>query len=212
KTANEVNVIAAFRTSQRKKHQDTIVAIGTSTGGPRALETLVRNLPKDFAVPILIVQHMPATFTKSLAERLNRLNRMKVKEAIHEEVVEGGTIYIAPGNYHMEVKKKHHQLVIHIHQHKVPSTHRPSVDVVFNSVATLRGMNKIAVVLTGMGKDGAQGIRKMKQLDEHTIVIVESKETAVVDGMTTAAIETNYATEIVRIEEVSDVIKKYVTL
>lgn len=194
-----------------KTNVQTLVAIGTSTGGPRALEVVIRNLPRDLDVPILIVQHMPEKFTKSLADRLNRIHKeIHVKEAEHLETLEKGIVYIAPGNYHMEVRKKQRTFCFHIHQEYNDRPHRPSVDVLFQSIALLRSVNKVAVILTGMGKDGAEGIKRMKQYDVHTTVIVEAKDTVVVNGMPRAAIATNFATEIVPIELVSQTILKYI--
>lgn len=194
-----------------KTNIQTIIAIGTSTGGPRALEVVIRNLPKKLNVPILIVQHMPENFTKSLADRLNRIhNEIHVKEAEHLETLEKGIVYIAPGNYHMEVRKKQRTFCFHIHQEHNDSQHRPSVDVLFQSLALLTSVNKVAVILTGMGKDGAAGIKRMKQYDLHTTVIVEARDTVVVNGMPSAAIATNFATEVVPIELISQTMLKYI--
>lgn len=179
-----------------------IIAIGTSTGGPKALETIIQSLPKQFPTPIVIVQHMPAKFTASLAARLNTLGTIAVKEAKDGELIENGTAYIAPGNYHLEVRKVRNRLTIHLHQEAPRAGHRPSVDVMLESIAKINDIHKIIVILTGMGKDGAIGIQKVKQVDQGAYVIAESKETTVVDGMPSAAIDTNHVTDVIRIEQI----------
>lgn len=187
----------------------SLIAIGTSTGGPRALQRIVEDLPRDFSIPILIVQHMPATFTHSLAERLNNIGTIRIKEATDGEVVERGTAYIAPGNYHMVIKQNKQQFRIKLHQEDDQSGHRPSVNRLFESIAELEHTNKIAVVLTGMGKDGAEGVMKIKELDNDAIIIAESNETAVIDGMPSAVVATNCVTKIIRLDEVAKALVDY---
>ena len=134
------------------KHKKKFIVIGTSTGGPRALQKVLTALPADIRAPILIVQHMPPGFTKSLAERLNLLSNIDVKEAEHGEIVRNGTAYIAPGGFHMEVKRIGESYSIVLNQEEPHrSGHRPSVDVLFESVAKLSTIEKIAVIMTGMG-------------------------------------------------------------
>lgn len=198
----ERQVRRARKPSSRGKNAAKLIAIGTSTGGPKALETIIQSLPKDFPLPIVIVQHMPAKFTASLAVRLNTIGTIAVKEAEDGEIIENGTAYIAPGNYHLEVKKNRSQLAIQLHQGAPRSGHRPSVDVMLESIAHIGDLYKIVVILTGMGKDGAVGIQKVKQLDEEAYIIVESSETTVVNGMPSAAIETNHVTDVIRIEQI----------
>lgn len=184
-----------------------IVAIGTSTGGPKALQTVLSSLPKNFPAPIVIVQHMPSGFTKSLADRLNNLCNIEVKEATDGEQLKPGTAYIAPGNYHMTVTN---QLSISTFVGEERGGHRPSVNTLFESVAELSGLNKIAIILTGMGKDGAVGVRKIKEQDERAVVIVESEETAIINGMPKAALQTGYVTEVVRLERIGERIIHYI--
>ncbi|MBO1003787.1 chemotaxis-specific protein-glutamate methyltransferase CheB [Pseudogracilibacillus auburnensis] len=202
-----------IRQENRKKQQShtraPIIAIGTSTGGPRALQRIIEGIPKDFPAPILIVQHMPATFTKSLAVRLNKIGQIRVKEATNNEVIKKGTAYIAPGNYHMQVKQIAAELRIEINQEKENVGHRPSVDILFKSLAMIDDIHKIAVVLTGMGKDGAEGVKKIKQLDDEAIIIAESRETAIIDGMPSAAIATNSVTEVIRLDEIAKALIEY---
>jgi len=185
-------------------HPKTVIAIGTSTGGPRALQYILSRLPKDFPAALLIVQHMPAGFTKSLADRLNDHANIKVKEARHGEIIQSGTAYIAPGGFHMTVQKVGTTEVIKLTEDQPLHGHRPSVDALFNSIATLKQLNKIAVILTGMGKDGAQGIKRIKKLDRQSMIIAESKETAIVNGMPTAAVNTQCVNKVVSLHHISD--------
>src|SRR5699024_3739836 len=153
---------------------------------------------------LLIVQHMPAGFTKSLADRLNDHANIKVKEARHGEIIQSGTAYIAPGGYHMTVQKVGTTEVIKITEDQSLHGHRPSDDALFNTTATLKQLNKIAVILTGMGKDGAQGIKRIKKLDRQSMIIAESKETAIVNGMPTAAVNTQCVNKVVSLHHISD--------
>lgn len=184
------------------RKSSTLIAIGTSTGGPKALEVIIRSLPKEFPTPIVIVQHMPAKFTASLAARLNTLGTIAVKEAEDGDWIENGTAYIAPGDYHLEVRKVRNRLMINLHQEAPRAGHRPSVDVMLESIAMMNDIHKIIVILTGMGKDGARGIQRVKQVDPNACVIAESKKTTVVNGMPSAAIDTNHVTDVIRIEQI----------
>lgn len=181
----------------------SIVSIGTSTGGPKALQQVLKDLPKDFPAPILIVQHMPPKFTKSLADRLNDISEITVKEASHGDILKNGMAYVAPGDYHMRVKQMATSLAIELSQDAPVHGHRPAVDVLFESLADIKNTNKIAVILTGMGRDGSKGIRAIKQKDETAYVIAESKESCIVYGMPGAAVATGLVDQIVHLEEVS---------
>ncbi|GFP28926.1 CheB methylesterase domain-containing protein, partial [Candidatus Hakubella thermalkaliphila] len=131
------------------------VAIGASTGGPRALETILLSLPGNLPATVFVTQHMPPKFTHALAERLNKSSAIRIKEAEHGEPVQTGVVYLAPGNYHLEIAadKK-----IRLTQ-DLPVEHvRPSVTVMMLSVALVYGKESVGVILTGMGKDGATGI------------------------------------------------------
>lgn len=186
---------------------DYIVAIGTSTGGPKALQTVLSKLPKDFPAPLVIVQHMPSGFTKSLAKRLNEQCHITVKEAVDGESLEAGKAYIAPGNYHMEIKE---DFTILINQKEERSGHRPSVNVLLESIAGLDDLKKIVVILTGMGKDGAEGVEKIKQIDKRATIVVESVETAVIYGMPRAVIKTGHVDKICRLDQISSTIIDYI--
>ncbi|WP_249869766.1 protein-glutamate methylesterase/protein-glutamine glutaminase [Oceanobacillus saliphilus] len=189
-------------------YDKTVVTIGTSTGGPRALQHVLTKLPASFSAPILIVQHMPKGFTKSLANRLNTLSHLHVKEAIHGEMLEKGTAYIAPGDYHMTVKKVGKSMAIHLTDDAPIKGHRPAVDVLLDSLATVKQVNKIAVILTGMGSDGSKGLIKMKETDSKSTVIAESEETSIVYGMPKSAVHTGYVDYQLPIHEIAELLVK----
>lgn len=158
----------------------TVIAIGASTGGPEAILEVLEDLPQD--IPgIVIVQHMPPVFTKMYAERLNRLCKIEVKEAENGDVLRKGLALIAPGDYHMVLTKQGTNYAVKLYQSDKVSGHRPSVDVLFNSVAEVAKKNAIGVIMTGMGKDGADGLLNMKNHGAYTIG--QDKESCVVYGM-----------------------------
>ncbi|MCK9224790.1 MAG: chemotaxis response regulator protein-glutamate methylesterase [Candidatus Muirbacterium halophilum] len=162
------------------------LAVGSSTGGTEALRVLLENLPKSFP-GIVIVQHMPPGFTKSLAIRLNELCNMEVKEAEDGDSISVGRVLIAPGNYHMAVLRMGAKYIIKLNQGSRVQFQRPSVDVLFKSVAMEAGKNAIGVILTGMGADGAEGIKMMRNAQAHTIA--QDEESCVVYGMPRKAVE-----------------------
>ncbi|EDL63964.1 protein-glutamate methylesterase/protein-glutamine glutaminase [Bacillus sp. SG-1] len=186
-----------------------IICIGTSTGGPRALQQVVTALPSEIQAPILIVQHMPPGFTKSLANRLNTLSDIAVKEAEDGELLKKGTAYIAPGGFHLKVEEKRGDLFVVLDEHELPRAgHRPAVDVMFESVSQLKNYDKIAVIMTGMGSDGSKGLVKLKGSGK-VKAIAESEESCIVFGMPKAAISTNLVDEIQSIENIAGCIMKY---
>lgn len=191
------------------KSSRKIVLIGTSTGGPRALQEVLSKLPKSIKAPILIVQHMPAGFTKSLAERLNQQSQITVKEAEHGDQLQDGTAYVAPGGYHMNLQKIGVNFEITLNQNEPPrSGHRPAVDVMFESVSRIKDFDKIAVIMTGMGYDGSKGLIELKQ-NGNVIAIAESAETCIVYGMPKAAVETQLVDEVVDVDDIAQAIMKY---
>ncbi len=167
------------------KTTDKIVAIGASTGGTRALERVLLSLPAD-CPPIVVVQHMPELFTKSFAMRLNEICSMEVKEAEDGDSVIPGRVIIAHGNYHMLLRRSGARYFVQIKSGALVSRHRPSVNVLFKSVAMNAGKNAVGVILTGMGDDGAAGMKMMH--DNGAVNIAESEETCVVFGMPKEAI------------------------
>lgn len=182
-----------------------IVCIGSSTGGPRALQEVLTKLPQHFQAPIVIVQHMPAGFTKSLANRLDSLCQIHVKEAENGEILKPGVAYIAPGGFHTTVKKMGTTLAITTDETPPLRGHRPAVDVLFETVSLIQGYQKLAVILTGMGSDGTEGMKKLKQTG-HTKVIAESEKTSVVYGMPKAAVATNLVDEIKDLHDIGEAI------
>lgn len=163
-----------------------MVAIGTSTGGPQALSVVLPQLPKFIPCPILIVQHMPPRFTQALASRLDATCDIHVVEAENNQVLENGTAYIAPGDFHMQVRRDGREYHIELNQAAKRHEHRPSVDVLFESLAVIPDIPRHLVLMTGMGSDGTAGMQKAKE--SGAITIAESQETCVVFGMPKAAI------------------------
>lgn len=180
-----------------------LVVIGTSTGGPKALQEVFQRLPGDLKAAFLIIQHMPPYFTGQLAKRLDSVSEMKVKEAEQGEEIKMGWAYLAPGDYHMEVIEKEGKLLVHLSQGETVNGHRPSVDVLMQSVSRLP-YPKVGVILTGMGSDGAKGMEALKR--SGAITIGESAETCVVYGMPKAACELGAVDSQVPLHQVADCI------
>jgi two-component system chemotaxis response regulator CheB len=167
------------------------LAIGCSTGGPNALATLFEGIPRDLPVPVFIVQHMPPLFTKILADRLASSSGVSVVEAQHGAVVEPGSVYIAPGNYHLTVGLEGAKLVTLLNQVLPENSCRPAVDVLFRSLAAFYQGAVLACVLTGMGRDGALGARDVVAAGGS--VIVQSSDTCVVPSMPRAVVDAGLA-------------------
>ncbi|TAJ33465.1 MAG: chemotaxis response regulator protein-glutamate methylesterase [Nitrospirae bacterium] len=168
------------------KTTDTIIAIGASTGGTEAIREVLEVLPPN-TPPIIITQHMPEKFTKAFADRLNGLCQITVKEAEDGDSVLTGHALIAPGNFHMTLQRSGARYCVRLNQAPPVNRHRPSVDVMFHSVAQYAGGNSIGVIMTGMGKDGAAALFEMKQAGAYTIAQDESS--CVVFGMPNEAIK-----------------------
>ena len=191
------------------RNNKKMVLIGTSTGGPRALQQVITKLPKDLRAPVLIVQHMPAGFTKSLAERLNQLAEIEVKEAEHGDIIRDGHAYIAPGGYHMRINKIGNVYTILLDNVEPPRAgHRPAVDVLFEDNSQFNDFDKIAVILTGMGSDGSLGLQQLKN-NGNVIAIAESANTSIVYGMPKAAAETKLVDEVADLDNIANVIIQY---
>ena len=186
-----------------------LVALGTSTGGPKALQVVLAAIPVDFPAPIAVVQHMPAGFTKSLAQRLNTLSQIRVTEAEDGEILEPGTAYIAPGGYHFEVRQVNGRLQAHLHQAEPRGGHRPSVDVLFESLSRLTNVDKWAIIMTGMGNDGTKGLKAMKEHGSVTS-IVEDESTCVVYGMPRSAVQAGLADNIAPVDKIPELLCKLV--
>ncbi len=183
---------------------DKIIAIGASTGGTQAITEIITALPES-TPGIVIVQHMPPIFTRSFAERLNSISRIDVKEAVSGERVLRGTALIAPGNYHMIVKRNGAMYYVEIIDGPMINFVRPSVDVLFRSVAKCAGKNGIGVILTGMGEDGARGLLEMRNSGAFTIA--QDEASSVVFGMPRRAIEMGAVDKVVSLDEIPHFIK-----
>ncbi len=180
--------------SARPQPRIDVVAIGTSTGGPNALTELIPEIPADFPVPIVVVQHMPALFTRLLAERLNGLSHLEVHEGKAGQKLQRGQVWIAPGNHHMTVARKGSEFVLGINHDAQENSCRPAVDVLFRSVAQTYGANVLALVLTGMGADGTRGSAIIREAGGE--VIVQDEASSVVWGMPGSVVAANLADHI----------------
>ncbi len=185
-----------------------LVAIGTSTGGPQALQSVITRLPGNLPCGVVIVQHMPAGFTRSLADRLNSISEIAVKEAEHDEIIKAGQVYIAPGNFHMRIApiagggKK-----IVLSQEPPVGNHRPAVNVMFDSVAQF-GHDLISVIMTGMGSDGCEGMKKIKANGGYSIA--QDEPSCVVYGMPKAVVDAGLADEVVPLTKIAEAIVRRV--
>jgi two-component system chemotaxis response regulator CheB len=184
-----------------------VVAIGASTGGTQALQQLLSALPGN-APGTIVVQHMPEHFTRAFADRLNQVCEVEVKEAQDGDKVIPGRILIAPGNYHMLLKRSGAMYYVQVKSGPLVSRHRPSVNVLFKSVARYAGKNAIGVILTGMGGDGAEGLLEMKKNGASTIV--QDEASCVVFGMPKVAIELGAVDKIVGLDKIPGQIIKMV--
>jgi two-component system, chemotaxis family, protein-glutamate methylesterase/glutaminase len=185
------------------KNQGNLVSIGTSTGGPRALQQVLTTLPVDLPAPIVIVQHMPEGFTKSLSDRLNRLSEITVKEGEHMEKLQNGIAYIAPGGSHMQVVQKGGCLLIHLDKTEQINGHRPSLNRLLSSLSKLSNVSMTSVIMTGMGADGLEGLVQLKEKMAQTYSIAESKESCVVYGMPKAVVNSGLADEVSELKQIS---------
>lgn len=190
-------------------HFDVLV-IGVSTGGPNALSEVLPLLPDDLNIPILLVQHMPPIFTESLASSLNRKSKLNVKEAAHHDLVVPNSVYIAPGGKHMEVFKEGNEVRILIHEGPPENSCRPAVDVLFRSISSVYGKNVLSLIMTGMGSDGALGVKNLKQTGCYSLI--QSEKTCVVYGMPKAVEELRLADETVDLpllaQRITQLVKK----
>lgn len=197
--------------SQKKKETVKAVVIGSSTGGPPLIEDILLNLPGDLNIPIFVVQHMPEEFTHSFAERLDKFSALRVREATDGDIVTPGSCYLAKGGWHMEVKTKRGGneplITIHLTKDEKHNGYRPSIDVTMQSVAKIYQENTLGIVLTGMGEDGAAGMKYVKKENGQTIV--QSPQQAVIDSMPLAVIQVGAADQVM---EVKEIIKKIIEL
>jgi len=179
---------------------EKLIIIGASTGGTEAIREVLEPLPPD-CPGIMIAQHMPPGFTRSFAQRLDGLCRITVKEAEHGERVLPGHAYIAPGGFHLSLARSGANYVAHLDQEDPVNRHRPSIDVLFDSVAQHAGKNAIGVILTGMGRDGAAGLLRLRQAGAYTLA--QDEASCVVFGMPREAIAMGAASEVAGIADMS---------
>jgi len=179
-----------------------LIAIGTSTGGPVALQDVLTKLPKDFPLPIILIQHMPASFTPAFAQRLNGLCQIEVREAVHGEALMPGVALLAPGGKQMEVIKRGMTSHIKISEPLPGQNYKPSVDVAFSSVADAYPGKALAIVLTGMGADGREGAKKMKQ--GGSSLWSQDEASCVVYGMPAAVADAGLSDHVLPLSSVGD--------
>jgi len=178
---------------------DGVLVVGASTGGPSAIQRVLARLPGDYPFPVIVVQHMPPVFTRQFAKRLDKNTALSGREAADGDRLERGLILVAPGGYHLVVKEGGDHTV-EVLEKRDEDRYIPSVDVAMSSVARVYGVRAIGVVLTGMGIDGAEGLKMIKEAGGHTIA--ESEESSVVFGMPRAAVKKNAAAEILHVDDI----------
>lgn len=185
-----------------------MVCLGTSTGGPNALTEVFANLPADFPVPIVIVQHMPPMFTAMLAERLKAHSAIPCHEGAEGQVIERGHAYLAPGGRHMEVQRPGIRAVLRLHDGPPENSCRPAVDVLFRSVASVYGGSVLGVVMTGMGQDGLRGCEIIHE--KHGQVVVQDEATSIVWSMPGCVAKAGYADKTVPLNQIAGEITRRV--
>lgn len=183
-----------------------IVALGASTGGTQALEYVLTRLPKN-CPPVVIVQHMPEGFTKAFADRLNQLSEIEIKEAKDGDEILTGRAIIAKGNSHLIVKRSGSHYIVEVKDGPLVSRHRPSVDVLFRSMAKEVGDGALGVLMTGMGDDGANGLLEMKESGGQTVA--QDEESCIVFGMPAEAIKRNAALKVVSLKQIPNAIAEF---
>ncbi|MFY8031734.1 MAG: protein-glutamate methylesterase/protein-glutamine glutaminase [Devosia sp.] len=190
--------VVAVRTAAAPR--GSLIAIGASTGGVEAIRVVLSTMPLD-CPPIVIAQHMPEGFTSRFAQRLNDTIELKVLEAEDRMVLENGHVYVAKGDYHLRVERSSGQLKCRLTQDELTSGHRPSVDVLFESVAKQVGPMAVGAILTGMGKDGARGLKMMREAGAYTVG--QSQSSALVYGMPRVAFEIGAVIEQAPVEQIT---------
>ena len=198
----------SHRPRLRRSGPIEIVCLGTSTGGPNALAEVFANLPADFPVPIVIVQHMPPLFTAMLAERLTAHSPVPCHEGAEGQAVERGHAYIAPGGRHMEVQRPGIRTVLHLHDGPPENSCRPAVDVLFRSVAAAYGGAVLGVVMTGMGQDGLRGCEIIREKRGH--VVAQDEASSIVWGMPGYVAKAGYADKIIPLNQIAGEITRRV--
>ncbi len=204
-SSRSVTASSPVRKNQKNASLDLnkikLIAIGTSTGGPVALQKILTAMPENFPVAVIIIQHMPASFTPSFAERLDSLCKINVKQADHGDEIKAGVAYIAPGGVQMTIDRHGSRLLLKIEEAKADQTYKPSVDITFSSLARVCSSELLVMVLTGMGADGIEGARLLKQ--RGATIWAQDKQSCVVYGMPMAIVDANLADEILSLDKIS---------
>lgn len=214
KVKSTVSLLSVQHAQPPRKEEETalqrspveVVAIASSTGGPPAIQAILTSLPADFASSIVIAQHMPPGFTRSFAERLNKLSPLMISEAADGDRLEPGRVLIAPGGHHMTVKRDREGLIVELISKSPSDKYVPSADRLLSSVAEACGRSALAVVLTGMGKDGVEGALAVKR--RRGQCLVESEESAVIFGMPQEAIRAGAADKVLPLWQMAEEIAK----
>jgi len=199
-SASSGSIQAKMASNALSRTTNKIIAIGASTGGTEALKAVLTGMPPN-APGTLVVQHMPANFTTSFAERLNELSAMTIKEARDGDSLVNGVALIAPGNYHMLLKRSGARYYVQVKKGPLVHHQRPAVDVLFHSVAAYAGGNAVGVILTGMGSDGALGLLKMKEAGARTMA--QDEKSCIVFGMPKEAIKLGAAEKVLPLENIA---------
>lgn len=181
-----------------------LVVIGASTGGPKVVIDIMQEIPEDMPAAFLIIQHMPKGFTATFAERISWQAKIKTKEAEEGDILLAGKALVAPAGYHMLVEKPHERLKIRLTEDPLVNFVRPSIDVTMRSVAEAWGRNTIGVILTGMGKDGLDGVKKIKE--KGGTILIQNEETSVVWGMPGTIFEAGLADEVLPASKIASAI------
>lgn len=201
-----MNIMSKIDLKNNRSMKIEALVIGASTGGPKALYKIITRFPKNIGIPVFVVQHMPAGFTKAFAERLDQNSPIKVVEAENMQDIEINTVYIAPGGFHMEVESINK---IALNEEPAIWGVRPAVDKLFISASKIYKSHLLGVILTGMGKDGSHGICEIKK--NGGITIAEDKSTCVVYGMPKAAYETGMVDIVLPIDKIADEIMSLIS-
>ncbi|MEI7839519.1 MAG: chemotaxis response regulator protein-glutamate methylesterase [Methylococcaceae bacterium] len=196
----ELNPMQRILSARKHTGFNKIIVLGSSTGGTEAIKVVMKNMPAD-SPPILITQHLPAAFSESFVNHIDSITEMTASIPVHGQVVEWGNIYLAPGNQHMEVIRSNNQYVIQLQNGEPVNRHKPSVDVLFYAAAKCAGENAVCVLLTGMGADGAVGMKAMKAAGTKTIV--QDEASSVVWGMPGAAFKLGCVDYVVPLDDIA---------
>jgi len=189
-----------------KKSKYKVVLIGISTGGPPALQEILPQFPKEFPLPIVVAQHMPPGFTKPMAERFDKLSPLNVNEAKDGDILKPGKIFIGKAGFHIKIKKRGSTAYLNITEEPKDTLYHPQIDIMFETAAEVFGGDVIAVIMTGMGSDGTEGLKQLKM--HNAFVIGQNKETSAIYGMPKVAYESGVVDKILPLKQIPETIIK----